>query len=96
MLNDKWDQALSYASGELKRRVDPFRTVDLGGYLSVAPFVGGALYLSILAIQQVTKFFFVTMNLIYILQTLPEIFSLAYPAGVFVFIAPIIFIVLTT
>ena len=29
-LNNDWDQALSYASGELKRRADPLRTVDLG------------------------------------------------------------------
>jgi hypothetical protein len=30
-LNNEWDQALGYASGELKRRADPLRTVDLGG-----------------------------------------------------------------
>ena len=29
-LNNEWDQALGYASGELKRRADPLRTVDLG------------------------------------------------------------------
>jgi hypothetical protein len=29
-LNSEWDQALGYASGELKRRADPLRTVDLG------------------------------------------------------------------
>lgn len=31
-LNNEWDQALGYASGELKRRADPLRTVDLGNY----------------------------------------------------------------
>jgi len=52
-LSGQWDQALGYASGELKRRVDPFRTVDLKGYLSVAPVVGGVVYLGALAVQQV-------------------------------------------
>jgi hypothetical protein len=79
-LNNEWDQALSYASGELKRRADPFRTVDLGGYLKVAPFVGGACYLGALFVQ----------------QALPELFVFAYPLAVAIFVAPAIFIVLTT
>lgn len=71
---------MSYASGELKRRSDPFRTVDLKGYLEVAPFVGGAGYLGALFVQ----------------QTLPELFVFAYPFAVFVFTVPIAFIVLST
>ena len=59
---------------------DPFRTVDLSGYLKVAPFVGGAGYLAALFVQ----------------QTLPELFVFAYPLAVFVFAAPIAFIVLAT
>jgi hypothetical protein len=35
-LNSQWDQALGYESGELKRRVDPYRTVDLKGFLQVS------------------------------------------------------------
>ena len=35
-LNNQWDQALGYESGELKRRVDPYRTVDLNGFLKVS------------------------------------------------------------
>jgi hypothetical protein len=80
LLNREWDQTLSYESGELKRRVDPYRTVDLKGYLQVAPFVGGAGYLGALFVQ----------------QALPELFIFAYPAAVFAFAAPIVFIVLST
>eukprot|EP01041_Mallomonas_annulata_P008013 gene8013-16411_t len=79
-LSNEWNQPLSYASGELKRRVDPYRTVDLKGYLTVAPFVGGAAYLGALGVQQL----------------LPELFGFAYPLAVFIFAAPAIFIVLTT
>ena len=52
-LASEWDNVLSYESGELKRRVDPFRTVDLGGYLKIAPIVGGLAYLGSLFVQQV-------------------------------------------
>ena len=71
---------MGYASGEVKRRVDPYRTVDLGPYLQVAPIVGGACYIGALFVQ----------------QTLPELFIFAYPLAVFIFAAPIAFIVLTT
>lgn len=80
LLGNEWDQPLSYESGELKRRVDPYRTVDLKGYLQAAPFVGGAGYLAALFVQ----------------QALPELFVFAYPLAVFVFVAPIAFIVLST
>ena len=77
---NEWDQALNYESGELKRRVDPFRTVDLNGYLKIAPYVGGVIYVVLLGVQ----------------QFIPEIFAFAYPFGVAVFCLPIIFILLTT
>ena len=79
-LSSEWDQALGYESSELKRRVDPFRTVDLGGYLKVAPFIGGALYLGTLFVQ----------------RSLPELFIFAYPLAVFIFASPMVFIVLAT
>lgn len=79
-LNDVWDRTLSYESSELKRRVDPLRTVDLSPYLSVAPIVGGLCYLGLIFVQQV----------------LPELFVFAYPGAVFVFTAPILFIILAT
>ena len=77
---NEWDQALNYESGELKRRVDPYRTVDLSGYLSIAPYFGGVIYLALLGIQ----------------QFIPEIFTFAYPFGVAVFCLPIVFVILTT
>lgn len=77
-LSSEWDQTLDYESKELKRRVDPYRTVDLAGYLKIAPYVGGAGYLGALFVQQV----------------LPELFVFAYPLAVFVLTAPIIFIVI--
>lgn len=77
-IGNEWDQVLGYESGEVKRRVDPFRTVDLGGYLKVAPVIAGVLYIATLLVQQM----------------LPELFTLAYPFAVFVFTAPILYIVL--
>eukprot|EP01035_Chromulina_nebulosa_P019386 gene19386-25254_t len=74
-----WDQILSYESKELKRRVDPFRTADLSSYLKIAPFIGGALYLGTLFVQ----------------QSIPELFIFAYPAAVFVLVIPVVYIVLT-
>ena len=79
-LANEWDQPLAFESGELKRRVDPYRTVDLKGYLQVAPFVGGAAYLAALFVQ----------------QSLPELFFIAYPVAVLAFVSPAIFILLTT
>lgn len=68
---------MRYQTNELKRRADPLRTVDLGGYLQIAPFVGAAAYLAALAVQ----------------QKLPEFFKIAYPLAVFIFAAPIVFII---
>ena len=79
-LANEWDKALSYESGEVKRRVDPFRTVDLGPYLKIAPFIGGTIYVGLILVQ---KF-------------IPEIFAFAYPLGVFVFVAPILFTLVFT
>lgn len=76
-LSSDWDQALGFESKELKRRVDPYRTVDLAGYLKIAPYIGGAGYLGALFVQ----------------QAIPELFIFAYPFAVFVLTAPIIFII---
>lgn len=79
-MNNVWDKVLSFESNELKRKVDPFRTVDLAGYLRVLPYLGAVSYLITLAIQ----------------QKLPELFNAAYPAAAAVIFIPIIFIILTT
>lgn len=79
MLANEWDQALGYASGELKRRTDPYRTVDLSSYLKIAPIVGGVGYLGAIFVQ----------------SALPELFVFAYPLAVFIFAAPIAFIIIT-
>ena len=79
-LNNDWDSVLGYESGELKRRVDPFRTVDLKDYLKIAPLAGGACYLGALFIQ----------------QAVPELFVFAYPGAVLLFALPIVFTIITT
>lgn len=79
-LGKGWDSTLRYEAGEVKRRTDPFRTVDLAAYLSVAPYVGGACYLAALLVQKVR----------------PDKFVFAYPAAVAVFLCPIVFTVLTS
>ncbi|KAJ1456755.1 hypothetical protein M885DRAFT_517196 [Pelagophyceae sp. CCMP2097] len=53
---------------------DPFRSVDLGPYLSVAGFFGGFLYLVALAVQ----------------AALPEIFQFVYVVLVLAFAAPFV------
>lgn len=75
-LGNDWDHILRYESGEVKRRVDPFRTVDLNSYLKVAPFVGGAGYLAALLVQ----------------KSLPELFVFAYPIAVAALVVPALFI----
>jgi hypothetical protein len=70
---------MAFSSGEVKRTIDPFRTVDLADYLKVAPYLGGVCYLVALAIQ----------------QKIPELFVFAYPGAVFAFALPAIFIILT-
>jgi hypothetical protein len=79
-LGKGWDSTLRYEAGEVKRRADPFRTVDLAAYLSIAPYVGGACYLAALLVQKLR----------------PEKFVFAYPGAVAVFLFPIVYTVLTS
>jgi hypothetical protein len=70
---------MQFASGSVKRRVDPLRTVDLQPYLRVAPFLGGLLYVATLVAQQ--KF--------------PKVFPFAYIGSVLLLVLPVIVIVFT-
>uniref|UniRef100_A0A7S2XUD1 Uncharacterized protein n=1 Tax=Fibrocapsa japonica TaxID=94617 RepID=A0A7S2XUD1_9STRA len=62
----------------IKRKLDPYNTVVLGPYLKVAPFVGGAIYLALIWVQ----------------QSLPRVFDYAYIVGALAFAAPIFIIAL--
>lgn len=59
----------------IRGELDPLRTVDIAGYLKVAPFLGGVYYLAALAIQ----------------WFLPEIFPAVYLFVAFLFAAPFLY-----
>jgi hypothetical protein len=74
-LGHSWTDQLSTLSKEVKQAVDPFHTVDLASYLSVAPYIGGAAYLAALSVQRVA----------------PQWFYLAYPSAVALVILPMLY-----
>ncbi len=74
-LNQNWDKSLSIATEEVRRRIDPYHTVDIADYLKIAPVVGGVCYLGALVVQNI----------------LPDLFIFAYPTAVGVFLVPILF-----
>lgn len=78
-LSKVWDQSLDFERSAIRKEIDPYRTVDLLPYFKVAPVVGGVAYIGALAVQQLA----------------PEAFVLAYPAAAFIFLSPILFIILT-
>lgn len=73
--NDKNQAAYSY----LKFQLDPLHMTELKGYLRVAPFLVGVLYLGVLAVQQFAR----------------DLFPVAYIAAVLLLVAPAAILVLT-
>ena len=60
--------------GTLKRLFDPLHVVELSGYLSILPFVGGVVYLALLGAQ---KF-------------VPDLFQYVYVVGALAVFAPLV------
>lgn len=48
----QWSENNEYAFDFLKTKLDPLHMYELGGYLKVLPFWGGALYLVALFVQK--------------------------------------------
>ena len=57
----------------LKRQFDPYHILEINGYLKVAPFLGGAVYLGLIFVQ----------------RNIPQIFPSAYIAGAVVVFGPL-------
>ena len=50
-----WNEENESAFYSLKSRLDPLHMVELKGYLKLFPFVGGAMYVVALGIQQLAR-----------------------------------------
>ena len=50
-----WNKENEYAFDSLKSRLDPLHMVELSPYLKAFPFLGGAMYLVALGVQQFAR-----------------------------------------
>lgn len=73
-----WSQDLQLGYEFLKERLDPLHVVELRGYLRILPFYGAAVYLAVLAVQQLAR----------------DLFPVAYMVGVIAVFGPAILLVL--
>jgi hypothetical protein len=55
---EEWTQTNQLAFEFLRQKLDPFHVTELRGYLGVLPFYAAAIYLGVLAVQQVARDFF--------------------------------------
>lgn len=76
---NQWSEKNQSAFSYLKFQLDPLHMTELRGYLKVAPFLIGALYLGVLAVQQMAR----------------DLFPVAYIAAVIIVVAPAAALVLT-
>ena len=75
---NQWSEENEYAYQFLRGKLDPYHMFELSGFLSVVPYYGAAIYVVVLAIQQLFR----------------DAFQVAYLVGVVAFFAPIIGLVL--
>lgn len=74
----QWSEENEYAFEFLRTKLDPYHMTELSGYLGVVPFYGAAIYIVVLAVQQLFR----------------DAFQIAYLVGVVAFFAPIVGLVL--
>ena len=75
---NQWSENNEYAFEFLRQKLDPFHTTELRGFLGIVPFYGAAIYLAVLAVQQLFR----------------DGFQIAYLVGVAAFFLPIVGLVL--
>jgi len=75
---NQWSENNEYAFDFLRQKLDPFHTTELRGFLSIVPYYGAAIYLAVLAVQQLFR----------------DAFQVAYLVGVVAFFAPILGLIL--
>ena len=79
LAKNQWGEKTQSAYTYLKFQLDPLHMTELKGYLKVAPFLMGVLYLGVLAIQQNAR----------------DLFPVAYIGAVVAIAAPAILLLLT-
>lgn len=75
---NQWSEENQYAFEFLRTKLDPYHMSELSGFLGVVPFYGAAIYVVVLAVQQLFR----------------DAFQVAYLVGVVAFFAPIVGLVL--
>ena len=75
---NQWSENNEYAYEFLRQKLDPLHMVELQGFMGIVPFYGAAIYIAVLAVQQISR----------------EAFQIAYLVGVAAFFLPIIGLVL--
>jgi hypothetical protein len=74
--SNSWNQDNEYAFDFLKTRLDPLHMVELSTYLKVLPFLGGAMYLVALGVQQFARGLFEVAYIVSALVVFLPIFVL--------------------
>jgi hypothetical protein len=77
LAKNQWSANNEMGYDFLREKLDPYHTVELGGYLGIVPFYGALIYLVVLGVQ----------------QNLREQFPAAYLVGVLAFFVPILALV---
>ena len=72
-----WNDQNQLAYEFLREKLDPFHVAELRGYLQILPFYAAAVYLAVLAVQQLVR----------------DFFPAAYIVGVVAIFAPALFLV---
>lgn len=75
---NQWTEENEYAFEFLRSKLDPYHMNELSGFLGVVPYYGAAIYVVVLAVQQLFR----------------DAFQVAYLVGVVAFFAPIVGLVL--
>mmetsp|Transcript_3746 Transcript_3746/g.8960 ORF Transcript_3746/g.8960 Transcript_3746/m.8960 type:complete len:272 (-) Transcript_3746:1629-2444(-) len=75
---NQWSEENQYAFEFLRGKLDPYHMNELSGFLGFVPYYGAAVYLVVLAVQQIFR----------------DAFQIAYIVGVVAFFAPIVGLVL--
>ena len=75
---NQWSEENEYAFEFIRGKLDPYHMNELSGFLGIVPFYGAAIYIVVLAIQQLFR----------------DAFQIAYLVGVVAFFAPIVGLVL--
>jgi len=73
-----WDVDAQAGFDFLREKLDPLHMYELSGYLKIVPFYGAALYLGVLAVQQLAR----------------DLFPVAYIAGVVAIFGPAVALIL--